>query len=241
MQQAHDPARLIVAADFRPDPSQSADWVRDRVLELADDLSHLGVTLKVNSALRACGYDLITDIRARRLAAFADLKLNDISETLGTDGSLLFGSSPQIVTAMCASGVAALKELRAALPYSTVVGVTVLTSIKDAECEDLYGMPVAPQVGRFVRATKRSLDGFVCSPAEITMVREIAGPDALIVTPGIRPSWAQVTGDDQNQKRVSTPQDAVALGASHLVVGRPITLAKNRRDAAKRTLEEMFG
>jgi orotidine-5'-phosphate decarboxylase len=104
------PERLIVAADFEP-PKQilgeiplGQRWVKQRVLELADKLKGTGVIFKVNSALRACGYDLIDELHARGLRVFADLKLSDIKNTLKTDGVLLREAKPEILTVMCTTG-----------------------------------------------------------------------------------------------------------------------------------------
>jgi orotidine-5'-phosphate decarboxylase len=82
---------------------------------------------------------------------------------------------------------------------------------------------------------KAGLDGVVASAQEVVSIRQACGPDFLIVTPGIRPAWSST--DDQ--KRIVTPSQAIKDGADYLVVGRPITQASNRRDAARKVVEEM--
>jgi orotidine-5'-phosphate decarboxylase len=103
------------------------------------------------------------------------------------------------------------------------LGITVLTSMDEASLASTGVMrSVAEQVRALAGIAKEAgLSGVVCSPQEAAMMRELLGPDAYVVTPGVRPAGAAL-GD---QKRVATPAQAVADGASHIVVGRPITQA----------------
>jgi orotidine-5'-phosphate decarboxylase len=113
-----------------------------------------------------------------------------------------------------------------------VIGVTVLTSLDAKDLEEVGQVgPPAAQVERLARLAQDSgLDGVVCSSREIALLRRVCGPDFLLVVPGIRPSWS-ATGD---HKRIMTPQDAIAAGADHLVIGRPITAADDPLAAARR-------
>ena len=145
MQKMLKPAeRLIVAADFKPAPNQQfhassrREWVRGEVLALADRLRDTGVYLKVNSALRACGYDLIEEIHWRGLRVFADLKLFDIGETLATDGVFLKEVKPELLTTVCVAGVNAMQALKAELPDTEVLGVTVLTNLNDTDTQAMF-------------------------------------------------------------------------------------------------------
>src|SRR5262245_61817508 len=106
--------RVMVAADFKPegDGPDARAFVWAKVLKLARALKGTGVTLKVNSALRANGFALIDLIHEHDLEVFADLKLYDIPETLATDGALLRSAKPELVTAACVSGVEALTKLQ---------------------------------------------------------------------------------------------------------------------------------
>jgi orotidine-5'-phosphate decarboxylase len=108
--------------------------------------------------------------------------------------------------------------------------VTVLTSYDDVDLADAgYDLTPAELVARrAAQARDLHIDGIVCAPTEAASVRALVGPERLIVTPGVRPAGAEV-GD---QKRVMTPADAIRAGASHLVVGRPITGAPDPRQAA---------
>ena len=102
-----------------------------------------------------------------------------------------------------------------------VIAVTVLTSMDQQALSDIgVELPVADEADRLARlARENGIDGVVCSPHEAARMRELLGEDALVVTPGVRPAGAAL-GD---QSRVATPAEALAHGASHIVVGRPIT------------------
>ena len=250
--------RLIVAADFRPptemhwlEPGSSPgetiicqskrSWVKRRVLELADNLKGTEVYLKVNSALRACGYNLIGEIQSRGLRVFADLKLIDIGETLSIDGALLKETKPELLTTMCVSGITAMKAIKTELPDTEVLGVTVLTSLDAQDCQNLFAASVGQAVSRFASyAGLAELDGIICSADDLLKERDFRAllkTGATINTPGIRPEWAIVPNDDQ--KRITTPTKAIKAGADRIIVGRPILQAKNPYDAVMRTIEEI--
>lgn len=233
--------RLIVAADFNPkDGGQYRTYTYDQVLEFTSVIARTGVVMKVNSALRACGYGLIGDIHDRELQVFVDLKLNDIENTLATDGKLLLKYHPEIVTVMCSTGINALKALKAELPETEILGVTVLTNQTDADTMALYGCSVREAVLRLADiAAKAQIDGLISSPDDLADLRKRFGNTLTYNTPAIRPAWAKVEGDDQNHARVMTPADAIKAGATRIVVGRPITKAPDPREAVLRTLEEI--
>ncbi len=123
------------------------------------------------------------------------------------------------------------------LPRPLLLGVTVLTSIKGPELEEVgVSSGVEDQVLRLAGLAKSAgLDGVVCSPQEIKPLRKEYGPELVIVTPGIRPVWAAA----QDQKRVMTPREAVANGADYLVIGRPVTGASSPGEAFRRIAEEL--
>ncbi len=234
--------RLVVAADFKPNPAlgQGRSWARAELYRLAESLRGTGVTIKVNSILRACGYDMIGFIHAAcGLRVFADLKLDDIPETLSTDGVFLKEAKPEIITAKCTAGVKALTALKDALPDTEVLGVTFLTSQTLEDAISIYNCTPEDVVRRLARvAVAADIGGLVASPAEAGMLRTIVG-DRTINTPAIRPSWSLVEGDDQNPDRVMTPAKAIAAGADRIIVGRPIVQAASPYDAAMRTIEEI--
>lgn len=236
--------RLFVAADFDPNPdhADAADSVMDQVRNLAHQLSELkGICLKVNSALRANHYESILDIQELDLRVFADLKLNDIGETLAKDGKLLRAYGPELLTVMCNTGPAAINALQEYLPETEIVGVTILTSLTEEDVQDMYVTDIQSAVLRLIDLTlrKTNVRSFVCSAAEAPMIRSRFGDDISLITPGIRFADVSVQNDDQNQKRVMTAMRAIQNGATCIVVGRPILDADDRLAAAKRMLAEI--
>ena len=236
--------RLIVAADFKPDPGQGQgrDWVRGQILTLVAALMRTGgVYIKVNSALRACGDDLIDKIHQfGATKVCADLKLYDIGETLAMDGVFLREFQPELLTAVCTAGVGPLKALKAELPDTEVLGVTVLTSLSDDDTRAMFVCSTKEAVCRLAGvAVSAGLDGLVSAPKEVEMLRADFSTMVTLNTPAVRPKWTTVLGDDQNLKRVMTPEEAIIAGADRIVVGRPITRAKEPYEAVMRTLEEI--
>lgn len=233
--------RLIVAADFKPGAT-GRESVRAHVLALADILQGTGVTIKVNSILRACGYDLIDEIHARDLKVFADLKLYDIGETLETDAQLLRQFKPELVTVCCDTGFEAMKRLKDALPNTEVLGVTILTTLKNGDMERVGRINVEGAVQKNAMLARcAGLGGLICSPKEVHVLRRHFSDMFTYNTPGVRFAAQDVLGDDQNPDRVTTPFDAINLGADRIVIGRPIIQATNPRDAVKRVLDEIAG
>jgi orotidine-5'-phosphate decarboxylase len=118
-----------------------------------------------------------------------------------------------------------------------LLAVTVLTSFDADDMADLgYSSPIPDLVELRVRKARQAgIDGIVCSPLEVSRVRAVAGPDALLVTPGVRSAGAE-QGD---QKRVATPREAIGHGANLLVIGRQITRSPDPRGAALRIVDEI--
>ncbi|MDP3793197.1 MAG: orotidine-5'-phosphate decarboxylase [Candidatus Uhrbacteria bacterium] len=254
--------RLIVAADFDPRQCGGRPGVRSAVATLARDLRGLGVVLKVNSALRDRGYGFIADLRAFGIGVFADLKLCDIPATMAFDAALLLENPPDILTVMCSAGVEGMRAVKGVLGERTMVlGVTVLTSLGYGELQALGFMPsdilrdgratiearrMEQLVVSYAKLAQRAgLDGVIASPQEAAAIQQACGKGFQIVTPGIRPDWAQVPGDDQ--KRTATPAEAIKAGARRIVIGRPITqaapndkdLPQSPREAVELTLTEI--
>jgi orotidine-5'-phosphate decarboxylase len=161
---------------------------------------------------------------------------------LEIDGAFLKEANPELLTVSCAAGVAGMKAVKDRLPNAEVLGVTVLTSLPTEECQKIHGHAgMAGAVGRSLAQLAKSacLDGIVCSPAEVSPIRDMIGPSMSINTPAIRPAWANVIGDDQNKDRVMTPKEAIRAGADRIIVGRPIFQARDPYDAVMRVLEEI--
>ena len=165
------------------------------------------------------------------LPIFLDLKLHDIPNTVGKAVAALAPLAPAVLTVHAAGGRAMLEAARAAAPQGCkVVAVTVLTSLDNTDLAAI-GVDSAPaeQVERLADLTRASgCDGIVCSGEEVSAAPP-AGPDGTFVVPGLRPAGSDL-GD---QKRVLTPAEALARGASLLVIGRPITAAADPAEAAR--------
>ncbi len=223
--------RLIVPLDL-PDRAEAEAMV-ERIGEAAS-FYKIGLQL-----LASDGMGLAKALKAAGRQIFLDWKLHDIGATVekataavvasGACDLLTVHAEPQVMAA-AVRGRAGGREAR-------ILGVTVLTSLSEADLADLgYGLSVTQLVERRIRqAIDAGVDGVVASPHEAALARRIAGPDFLVVTPGVRPSGAGL--DDQ--ARAATPAQALAAGASHLVCGRPITAAADPHAAALAIAAEM--
>ena len=225
--------RLIVALDV-----PSVADARRAVERLDDAVSFYKVGHQL--AYSSGGMDFAAEL-ARERDVFLDLKLLDIDNTVRSGVASVAGMGVRMLTvhaypaAMCAAAEAA----EAAGQRLTVLGVTVLTSMDDDDLAEAgYAEGAEALVVRRARQAREArIGGVVSSALEAARVREIVGPDMAVVTPGIRPAGA----DRADQKRVLTPAEALAAGASHLVVGRPIMAASDPRGAAEQIVEEMNG
>jgi orotidine-5'-phosphate decarboxylase len=183
------------------------------------------------------GLELARELKAEGKHVFLDMKLLDIDNTVekGVAAIARIGASMLTIHAYPKSMRAAVKA--AAGSNLIVLGVTVLTSMDEADLAEAgySGAPRDLVLRRALQAREAGMGGIVCSPEEAKAVRAILGPQMAIVTPGIRPAGA----DKGDQKRIATPRDALKSGASHLVVGRPISAAADPRSAALAILEEM--
>jgi orotidine-5'-phosphate decarboxylase len=175
------------------------------------------------------------------LPIFLDLKFHDIPNTAAGAVRAAAGLGVDILNVHAAGGAAMLTAAREAAhgvnPKTKVIAVTVLTSLSDADL-DMVGQrgPAGDQVLRLATLTRDSgLAGVVCSAREIATLRQAMGPDFLLVVPGIRPKGSAV-GD---QQRVMGPKEALDLGASILVIGRPITGAPDPVQAAREIAQSL--
>ncbi len=231
--------RLIVAADYNPRERGGIKGVEAKVMELGKDLKDTGVYIKVNSILRAVGYSLGTRLHDVGLKVFADLKLIDIPATMEIDAEMLLELKPEILTVMSCAGIDGMHAVQKVIGRDCeVLGVTVLTSLNEEECQGIFTCSTKAGVLRFARmAQLAGLGGLILSPQEADLIVNESELVLSLNTPGIRPKWSLVDNDDQS--RVLTPAEAIRNGADRIVIGRPITSAKNPRDAVLRTLEEI--
>lgn len=183
------------------------------------------------------GEALARTLIAEGARLFIDAKLLDIPQTVAAGTQSIAALGAHFLTVHAYPHALAAAQRGAAGSTLGILGVTVLTSLDDADLAEIgYALPVRALVARRVRAAlDAGIAGVVASAAEAALVREIAGTALTIVTPGIRRA-GDAAGD---QKRVATPQSAIAAGADLLVVGRPITGATHPRDAARRFQDEI--
>lgn len=165
------------------------------------------------------------------LPIFLDLKFHDIPNTVGKAIQALRPLEPSILTVHAAGGRAMLEDAKAAAPIGTkVVAVTVLTSLDGSDLASIgLNGDTHAHVERLAElARSAGVDGIVCSGNEVAAARK-SWPDGFFVVPGVRPAG----GTSGDQKRVMTPRAALDAGASILVIGRPITQAKDPDQAAR--------
>lgn len=230
--------RLIVALDV-----STMDAMKSIVSSLGDSVSFYKVGMEL---FYAEGDQTVRYLQDQGKHVFLDLKLHDIPNTVAHGVSSLTRLGANLITIHGQGGPIMMKAAAQAARESAeqlgierpkLLAITVLTSFDDEAWTSIGGqLPISDQVIRLAKLAKESgMDGVVCSALEAKMIRKACGPDFLIVTPGIRPSFA-ATND---QKRIATPASALADGASRLVIGRPITQAANPQEAVRLIIEEM--
>ena len=231
---------IIVALDI-PDPA--------RALALARAVGpHVGAVKVGKELFVSAGPDIVRTLRADGVGVFLDLKFHDIPNTVAKAVAAATRLGVQMLTlhasggaAMMRAAVASASETAAASgqPAPLVLGVTVLTSHDDASlAETGVASGVEAQVEHLARlAVGAGVPGLVCSPLELPRLRSFLSADVQLVTPGIR------TGNEKadDQRRTLSPRQAMAAGASWLVVGRPIYAAADPVAAARAIAAEACG
>ncbi|MBP2653656.1 MAG: pyrF [Firmicutes bacterium] len=230
--------RLIVALDC-----SNMDQMKKLVDELGDTVHYYKVGMEL---FYSVGQQTIELLRQAGKEVFLDLKLHDIPNTVSRAAAVLTGIGVSMLNVHASGGISMMKAAAlavaqaaefASLERPKLIAVTVLTSMDETEWRCLgYNTSVAGQALHLARlAAEAGLDGVVASPQEAEAIRAECGPEFLIVTPGIRP----VGSASNDQSRIATPAGALRAGASHLVIGRPITGASDPRAAAMAILREM--
>jgi orotidine-5'-phosphate decarboxylase len=227
--------RLVFPLDV-PD----TDAARRLVEALQDQVGWFKVGLELFISQGPDIIRFIKKITGDRCRLFLDLKLHDIPATVGRATAAASALGVDLLTIHAAGGREMVRAAKAAAGSTLIMAVTVLTSLDLSE--DLGLAPEFTRPLNLVRlrarlAREAGCDGFVCSGQEAGEVRRDLGPDPLIITPGIRPTWSLVEGDDQ--KRVVTPETAIRDGADLLVVGRPIRDAADPAAAAAKVVAEI--
>ena len=231
--------RIIVALD-------TADM---RIAKkLISSLKDLVKMFKVgNEFFTAHGPKAVQVVRDAGAEIFLDLKYHDIPNTVAQAARSAVNLGVSMFNVHASGGLQMMQEACMAcadearkrnLPSPKLIGVTLLTSLSQEEVTKQIGISksINDTVLHYAELVQKAgLDGVVASPREIELIRSKFGSKFLIVTPGIRPAWAE-RGD---QERIMTPKDALKLGADYIVIGRPITGAKDPREAALRIFEEL--
>lgn len=231
-----NPKKIIIALD---------DISDFEILDLVDELKDYCI-FKLNASFVKHGPELIKKINDRGGEVFLDMKFHDIPNTIRNHAICACMNNVFMFNVHCLGGVEMMNQARNAVDSfegnpPLLIGVTILTSIDEETMKRLgINMSVEEQVKNLALMAKEAgLDGVVCSPHETKIIKEVCGKDFLIITPGIRPKWSSI--DDQ--KRITTPKQAIENGSDFLVIGRPIIKAQNynmsRVEAVKKVLEEI--
>ncbi|MBI1924756.1 orotidine-5'-phosphate decarboxylase [Candidatus Poribacteria bacterium] len=231
--------KLIVALDV--DNLADAERI---VAQLSDCVKWFKIGKQLFTATGPSSVELLREANVR---VFLDLKFHDISNTvagavasataIGAD-MINMHASGGLEMMRAAKDAAEKKATELGIPKLILLGVTILTSIDEANFQRDFGTQrkLKDQVAYLAELSQKAgLDGVVASPLEIELIRHVCGRDFVIVTPGVRPAGAAI-GD---QQRVTTPGTAIAAGADYIVVGRPITGADNPREAAGAIIQEI--
>lgn len=211
----------------------------DQALALIKEIGPGADFYKIGMELYAVGgTEFVSRVSSLGKQVFLDLKLYDIGETVKRATKQICRTG--LVHFLTVHGSRTVMEAAAEGRGETqtkLLAVTVLTSFDQEDLADLgYEVPISELVElRIRKAVESRMDGIVCSPLEVSRVREITGPDLKLVTPGVRSAGA-AKGD---QKRVSTPAEAVRDGADYLVIGRQVTRADQPGRACEEILQEL--
>ena len=214
--------KVIVALDFNNS---------DQALYLANRLDPLQCNLKVGSQLfTSLGPDIIYELRKLGFNIFLDLKFHDIPNTVLSAVEAAIDMEIWMLNVHASGGLEMMKSASQATLNSDskkrpiIIAVTMLTSLNQEIASQLGVHDINSQTLKLAKLAKESsLDGVVCSPQEISNIKEELGKDFIVVTPGIRLTKS-ITDD---QKRIASPKEAISLGADFIVIGRPITQSKD--------------
>jgi orotidine-5'-phosphate decarboxylase len=221
MNQNNVQPKIVVALDY-PDATSA--------LQFVDRLDPSLCRLKIGKELfTAAGPNLVEKLVDRNFGVFLDLKFHDIPTTVKKACEAASRLGVWMLNVHASGGTAMMEAAREGVERSGrkpfLIAVTVLTSMNQEALQQIgIQHPLQEQVLRLANLTQQAgLDGVVCSAQEAQMLKKELGKDFCLVTPGIRPSFASL--DDQS--RIVTPSQAIALGADYLVIGRPVTQAED--------------
>ena len=224
---SHNP--IIIALDV-----ETAEQARTLVAQLGTEVDFYKVGLELYAS---AGMDFVSELIAEGKQVFLDLKMYDIDETVKRAVAQVAKRGVRFLTVHAVENV-----IRAAVEGkgSSELALLAVTVLTDTDQRDLHRMGLNCTVEELVvrraqTAVELGVDGLVCSPLEVAQVRRIAGPQKILVTPGVRSAGAS-SGD---QKRVATPEQAIADGADYLVIGRQVTRSADPRAEVTRILDAL--
>jgi orotidine-5'-phosphate decarboxylase len=219
-----------------------------KIKKLLELLAHSLLWVKTGfQALSVLGPNCLGDLKENGYNVFLDLKFHDISNTVARDVGTMTKRGAHMINMHASGGLEMMQAARKSaedvtaengIPMPILLGVTVLTSMNETVFENLFASQrkLTEHVVYLAKEAKAAgLDGVCASPLEIEPIRKACGDDFVIVTPGIRPEWAS-QGD---QRRFTTPAEAIRRGANYIVVGRPILEATDPFKAALNILDEI--
>lgn len=224
---------VIIACDFSS---------KEETLNFLNKFNNKNLFLKIGMELfYSTGIEFVKELKKEGYKIFLDLKLHDIPNTVYKTIKMLSNIGVDIINVHAAGGIemmqAAKKAIEENKSKTQLIAVTQLTSITEEVMQNelLIKNTLIETVIKYAQNTKKAnLDGIVCSPLEVKYVKEVCGSDFICVTPGIR--FLQSSKDDQ--KRVTTPQQAKELGSTYIVVGRVITSSDNPEEVYNICVEE---
>jgi len=221
----------------------------EKALALAENLASLVGAFKIGSELfTAAGPEIVRQIRRMGAPVFLDLKFHDIPNTVAQSVTVATRLGVQMLTVHASGGLAMMQAAERAARQTAeqmgfkpplVLGVTVLTSMDSAALSEVgQNANMGLQVEKLAAlAVKAGLRGLVCSPLELTGLRQVLPSNLQLVTPGIRAA----ENETADQKRTLSAAEAMAAGANWLVIGRPIYAAEDPRAAAAKILASLKG
>ncbi len=230
--------RVIVALDV-PDERSAIAFV-----ERLEEVSFWKVGLEL---FTSTGPKILELLKSRQKRIFLDLKFHDIPNTVASACRAASGYGVDLLTIHATSGREALKAATEAVQVGAssagikppkLIAITLLTSISSRQLA--FDLKIPLELPEYVlemllMTQETGLDGAVCSPQEVSQLRQTCGKDFLLVCPGVRPTWAAA----KDQARSLTPAQALKAGADYLVIGRPITASDNPELAWKKICEEL--
>ncbi len=229
--------KIILALDV-----EHFEEAQKLVLQFRD---HVGMFKVGKQLFTHCGPKIVDFIKLKGSKVFLDLKYHDIPNTVAKASVEAAKLGVDMLNVHTAGGLAMMREARAALHDATkellisrprIIGVTVLTSMDD---EELKRVGIEMPMGELVRkrallAKEAGLDGVVASGQELETIREACGRDFVIVTPGVR-----IDEKKDDQKRITTPRNAIEKGATYIVLGRAITASKSPLELLDQVIKDI--